>query len=53
MSDDWEWDHELAMVGGLGHISTISETPKKRKKKVYKRPIGFMADIDKIEEVDE
>ena len=53
MQEDWDELHELAMVGGIGSVTAITETPKKRKKKVYKRPIGFMADIDKIEEADD
>ena len=53
MQEDWDELHELAMVGGIGSVSTITETPKKLKKKVYKRPIGFMADIDTLEEADD
>ncbi len=47
---DQEWNEvwDLAYVGGMGCITTITELPKKRKKKVWKRPIGFMTDIDTL-----
>ena len=44
--ETFDLDHELNMVGGVGAISSITETPKKRRQKVKRRPIGFMADID-------
>ncbi len=53
MPDDFDEEHELMMVGGVGSVTTISETPKKQKKKVWKRPIGFITDLDRLEEADE
>ncbi len=53
-SDDSEFDedHELAMVGGVGSINSITETPKKRRKPVKRRPIGYLANIDKMEDAE-
>ena len=50
--DDFDMIHELSMVGGMGMIMPITERPKKQKKKLYRRPIGFITDIDKLEEAD-
>ena len=50
--ETFDLDHELASVGGVGSVTTLSETPKKRKKKVRRRPIGYQADIDKLEEAE-
>ena len=43
--------HELSMVGGMGSINTLREYNEKLKgkKKIWKRPIGFICDIDKLE----
>ncbi len=52
--DEFDIDHELAaMVSGVGSVSPLTETPPKRRKKVRRRPIGYQADIDALEEVDE
>jgi hypothetical protein len=37
----------------LGAVSTLNERSKPRRKKLYKRPIGFLADIDKLEPADD
>jgi len=50
--DDWFDMHELSMIGGMGSITPIMERPNKQKKKVWRRPIGFITDIDKLEEAD-
>ena len=48
-NDDWfDETHELAMVGGIGTITPIMERPKKSRKKYYRRPIGFITDIDEL-----
>ena len=50
--DDWyDEAHELSMVGGMGSIHTLRDYDKKLigKKRVWKRPIGFICDIDKLE----
>ena len=54
MQDDFDEFHELSMVGGLGTIQTLREYEKKLtgKKKVMKRPIGFICDIDELEPAD-
>ena len=54
-SDDPEFDeaHELNMVGGVGSINSITETPKKRRGKMKpRRPIGYLANIDKVEDAE-
>lgn len=54
-SDDPDFDeaHELNMIGGVGSINSITETPKKRRGKAKKhRPIGYLADIDKLEDAE-
>ncbi len=48
--DTFDLDHELASVGGVGVATTLSETPKKRRKKIKRRPIGYTADIDTVVE---
>ena len=50
--ETFDLDSELAMCGGVGSITTITETPKKRRKKVKHRPIGFMTDLDKMEDAE-
>ena len=52
VDDDWDMMHELSMVGGMGSVSPEYERPPKKKKKVYRRPIGFITDIDKLIEAD-
>ena len=48
-NDDW-YDEalEIAMVGGIGTITPIMEKPKKGRKKVYRRPIGFITNLDEL-----
>jgi len=52
MQDDFDEIHELAMVGGVGTITPIMDRPKKGRKKYYRRPIGFITDIDELIECD-
>ncbi len=49
--EDFDEIHELSMVGGMGSIHTICEYDKKLigKKRVYKRPIGFICNFDILE----
>lgn len=50
MNDDEWFDEacELAMIGGIGTVTTIMERPKKGRKKYYRRPIGFITNIDEL-----
>lgn len=49
--DDFDEIHELSMVGGIGTINTLRDydPPLRGKKKIWKRPIGFICDIDRLE----
>lgn len=51
--DDWDEDHELMMVGGIGSVQTICPIPPKGRKKIMKRPIGFNTNLDELEPADE
>ncbi len=50
--ETFEFDHELNMVGGVGTVTPITETPKKRRKPVKRRPIGYITDLDKLEDAE-
>lgn len=53
MYDDWDEDHELMMVGGIGTITSVLPPVKKKKKPLMKRPIGFITNLDELEPIDD
>jgi len=55
MQDDDEWFemYELAMVGGLGHATTLSEYSEEFQWQRFRRPIGFITNIDEMIECDD
>lgn len=52
MDNEFDEEHELFMVGGIGSATTLMEYSARRKKKVWKRAIGFNTDIDRLEIAD-
>ncbi len=60
MSDDDDWleNQELAMVGGIGTVQSLTEYEKPvartpARKRRMKRPVGFLANIDDLQPADE
>jgi hypothetical protein len=54
-SDDEEWwydEIEACTPGPVGSATTVSEVPRKRRQKVYRRRIGFLVNIDELIEAD-
>jgi len=54
MNDEW-FDEacEIAMVGGIGTATTLSEYPEDWQWERFRRPIGFITDIDTLIECDD
>ncbi len=52
--DDFAEFHELAMIGGMGSINTLREydKPLTGKNKIYRRPIGFITNLDDLIEAE-
>jgi hypothetical protein len=46
-SEEYDEDIDPSISYYVGSLSTLSERPKGRKKR-YRRPIGFLADIDTL-----
>jgi len=46
---DMAWGSPL----GVGTITPLMERPNKGRQKFYRRPIGFMANIDELYEVED
>lgn len=54
-SDDDEewWYNEIdSLRQDVGSVTTITETPKKRRQKIYRRRIGFLVNIDELIEAE-